>query len=170
METDLVVPARSGDHDAFAQIVTSVARRFHGLACAILRDPTLAEDAAQAALVSVWRDLPRLRDAHHFEAWSHRILLNACFSEGRRARWRGVELNQAAPPVVTGPDELHVVLDRGELERGFARLSLDHRAVLLTHYYLDLLPDEADARCDPTDTTTSLLAVVPARPEAHRGG
>ncbi len=29
MDTDLVIRARSGDHGAFAEIVASVARRFH---------------------------------------------------------------------------------------------------------------------------------------------
>jgi RNA polymerase sigma-70 factor (ECF subfamily) len=158
VETDLVVRARSGDHDAFAQIVTSVARRFHGLAYAVLRDRTLAEDAAQAALVCVWRDLPSLRDARRFEAWSYRILLNACFSEGRRARWRGVELTRDAPVATSAPDELHGVLDRDQLERGFRQLTVQHRAVLAMHYFLDLPSDEAaDALEIPVGTYKSRL-------------
>ena len=63
MDTELVIRARSGDHGAFADIVALVASRFHGIACAVLRDAGLAEDAAQAAMVSIWRDLPRLRDS-----------------------------------------------------------------------------------------------------------
>ena len=104
VDTDLVIRASSGDHGAFTEIVASTARRFHGVAYAILRDRSLAEDAAQAAMVNVWRDLPRLRDPDRFGAWSYRILLNACYGEGRRARWRGVELNQEPPPVTTAPD------------------------------------------------------------------
>ena len=38
----------------------------------------LAEDAVQTALVLVWRELPALRDLDRFEAWLHRILVNAC--------------------------------------------------------------------------------------------
>ena len=39
-----------------------------------------------------------------------------------------------------------VVNDRDELERGFRRLSLDHRAVVVLHYYLDLtIEDTAEA-------------------------
>ncbi|MGD8682719.1 MAG: hypothetical protein PVG27_02130 [Chloroflexota bacterium] len=49
MDTDLVIRASSGDHDAFAEIATSIASRFHGTAYAILRESTLAEDAAQSA-------------------------------------------------------------------------------------------------------------------------
>jgi RNA polymerase sigma factor (sigma-70 family) len=143
VDTDLVIRARSGDHGAFTEIVASIARRFHGVAFAILRDSSLADDAAQAAMVNVWRDLPRLRDIERFDAWSYRILLNACFGEGRRARWRGVELNQDPPLGTTAGDELHTVLDRDQLERGFQQLSVDQRAVLVAHYFMDLPSDEA---------------------------
>ena len=143
METDLVVRARSGDQGAFALIVATIASRFHGVAYAILRERTLAEDAAQAAMVAIWRDLPRLRDSRRFDAWAHRILVNACYHEGRRARWRGVEFGEALAEPATTDDELHAVLDRDEIERGFRQLSVEHRAALVAHYYLDLPSDEA---------------------------
>jgi len=158
VETDLVIRARSGDHGAFAEIVASIARRFHGVAFAILRDAGLAEDAAQSAMVSVWRDLPRLRDPERFDAWAYRILLNACFGEGRRARWRGVELNQDPPATTRSPDDLRAVLDRDQLERGFTRLSAQQRAVLVTHYFLDLPSDEGASVLDiPVGTYKSRL-------------
>jgi DNA-directed RNA polymerase specialized sigma24 family protein len=39
----------------------------------ILRDIDLAEDATQQALLSIWQDLPQLRDPARFEAWSYRL-------------------------------------------------------------------------------------------------
>jgi RNA polymerase sigma-70 factor (ECF subfamily) len=93
VDIDLVIRASSGDHDAFARLATSIASRFHPTAYAILREHTLAEEAARSALVNVWRDLPRLRDPSRFETWSYRILLNACFSVGRRAN-RGSPLRR----------------------------------------------------------------------------
>lgn len=143
VEPDLVIRASSGDHAAFAEIATSIASRFHGTAYAILRETTLAEDATQTAMVNIWRDLPRLRDPARFEAWSYRILLNACFGVGRRARWRSVELTVDPPAKTIVRDDFQTVLDRDQLERGFARLSLQQRAVLVTHYFLDLPSDEA---------------------------
>jgi RNA polymerase sigma-70 factor (ECF subfamily) len=158
VDTELVIRARSGDHGAFADIVALVARRFHGVAFAILRDAGLAEDAAQSALVAIWRDLPRLRDPERFEAWANRILLNACFAEGRRARWRGVELTVDPPAHTSAPDELHTVIDRDRIERGFARLSMDQRAVLVTHYFMDLPSDQAAEVLDiPVGTYKSRL-------------
>ena len=38
----------------------------------------------------------------------------------------------------TAADGLDSVVDRDQLERGFRRLSLDHRTVVVLHHYLDL--------------------------------
>ena len=39
-------------------------------------------------------------------------------------------------------DDLSSVVDREQLERGFRRMSIDHRAVLVLYHYLDLPLDE----------------------------
>jgi DNA-directed RNA polymerase specialized sigma24 family protein len=38
-----------------------------------------------------------------------------------------------------------MIVNRDELERGFRRLSIDHRVVLMLHYYLDMSLDEIAA-------------------------
>ena len=82
----LVDRARQGDEEAFGALVREVGDRCIFIAHRILRDADLAEDAVQMALVQVWRELPALRDLDRFEAWLHRILVNACYAEARRNR------------------------------------------------------------------------------------
>jgi RNA polymerase sigma-70 factor (ECF subfamily) len=56
------------------------------------------------------------------------------------------------------PDGVTTVHDRDQLERGFRRLSIDHRAVVVLHHYLDLaLPEVADALGVPEGTVRSRL-------------
>lgn len=59
-------------------------------------------------------------------------------SRARRRRSLGpiVHLLPADEPVVT--DRTDLVVDRDQLERGFRRLSIDHRAVVVLHHYLDM--------------------------------
>lgn len=71
---DLVLGAKKGDRDAFAALVGLTSDRMYALAARILRDNDLAEDALQAALITVWRQLPTLRDPDRFEAWVRRLL------------------------------------------------------------------------------------------------
>ncbi len=158
MDPDLVVLAQHGDEEAFASLAVAVGDRLHAVAHRILRDLELAEDATQQALLTIWRDLPQLRDPSRFEAWSYRVLVRACYAEGRRTRHWSPTLRLV--PV----DEPHVeeglgsVVDRDQLERGFRRLSIDHRAVVVLHHYLDLPLDEvAETLGVPVGTVRSRL-------------
>lgn len=56
---DLVEQAQRGDREAFAALVHSTSDRMYAIAVRILRDPDLAEDALQGALVAVWRQTGR---------------------------------------------------------------------------------------------------------------
>ena len=158
MDTDLVIRAQRGDEEAFASLAVAVGDRLHAVSHRILRDIDLAEDATQQALLAIWRDLPQLRDPARFDAWSYRLLVRACYAEGRRTRQWAPNLRILPADEPSGPDATGSVVDRDQLERGFRRLSIDHRAVVVLHHYLDLpLPRVADLLGIPVGTATSRL-------------
>src|SRR6187397_3330085 len=102
-----VTRAMAGDHDAFAALANANVDRMYALARAILRDADRAEDATQDALVRAWRELPRLRDPERFGAWLRRLLVTACYDEGRRTRQRAevtwlADLDRPTPDETTG--------------------------------------------------------------------
>jgi RNA polymerase sigma-70 factor (ECF subfamily) len=142
---ELVERAGRGDHDAFAVLVTASATRLDAAARLILRDPELARDAVQNALVRAWRDLPGLRDPQRFDAWLHRLLVNSCLDEARRRRRRPIEVVIA--PIdepVAGGDAARNLADRDLVEQALARLDPEHRALVVLHYYLGYpLPEAA---------------------------
>ncbi len=140
MDRDLVTRAQNGDQDAFGVLAQAVGGRLQAVAERILREPDRAEDATQQALVAMWRDLPDLRDPDRFEAWAYRLLVRACYTEARRAR-RTPNVRLLAIDAPTG-DALGVVDDRDQLERGFRRLPIDQRAVVVLYHYLDLPVDQ----------------------------
>ena len=157
MDTDLVIRVQNGDEEAFASLAVVVGDRLHAVAHRILRDTHLAEDATQQALLAIWRDLPQLRDPARFDAWSYRLLVRACYAEGRRSRQWSPNL-RLLPTDVAAPDELQLIADRDQLERGFRRLSIEHRAVVVLHHYLDLpLEAVAETLGVPVGTVRSRL-------------
>jgi RNA polymerase sigma-70 factor (ECF subfamily) len=158
VDAELIGRAQHGDEEAFASLAVAAGDRLHAVAHRILRDTDLAEDVTQQALLTIWRDLPQLRDPARFDAWSYRLLVRACYTEARRTRrWApNVRLLPADEPGVA--DGLSSVVDRDQLERGFRRLSIDHRAVVVLHHYLDLPLDEvADVLGVPAGTVRSRL-------------
>jgi RNA polymerase sigma-70 factor (ECF subfamily) len=158
MDTDLVTRAQRGDEGAFMNLAVAVGDRLHAVAHRILRDTDLAEDATQQALLAIWRDLPQLRDPARFEAWSYRLLVRACYAEGRRTRAWTPNLRLLPGDEPMAADATHNILDRDQLERGFRRLSIDHRAVVVLHHFQDLsLPEVADALGVPEGTVRSRL-------------
>ena len=137
MRADLVERARNGDREAFGQLAAAEVDRLVAVARLILRDPDLAEDAVQEALVRCWRQLPRLRDVDRFDGWLYRILVNAAADESkRRRRFRATVAVLHIEPAIA--DDVQAIVDRDQLEQGFRRLSIDHRAVVVLHHYLGL--------------------------------
>jgi len=142
VDEELVLRAQGGDRDAFEQIVNVSFDRSHGVAMRLLRDSQLAEDAVQQAMVNIWRDLPRLRDPARYDAWSYKLLVRACYAEYKRAPHWMPAIEEGSPTEPRSGDPYGAVIDRDQLERGFRRLSMDHRAVIVLHHYLDLPVDE----------------------------
>jgi RNA polymerase sigma-70 factor (ECF subfamily) len=142
MDFDLVERAQRGDKGAYALLAGAIADRFLAVARRILRDQDLAEDATQQALLAIWQNLPQLRDPGRFEAWSYRLLVHACYAEGRKERRWMPNLRLLPDEEASASDDLSSVVDREQLERGFRRLSIDHRAVVVLYHYLDQPLDE----------------------------
>ena len=158
MDTDLVTRAQRGDEEAFASLAVAAGDRLHAVAHRILRDLELAEDATQQALLAIWRDLPQLRDPARFDAWSYRLLVRACYAEGRKSRRWAPNLRLLTVDEPMAADGMGSVVDRDQLERAFRGLSLNHRTVVVLHHYLDLPMDRvADIVGVPVGTVGSRL-------------
>ena len=150
MQRDLVERARKGDHDAFAVLAGATMGRLEAAAMLILRDPDRADEAVQETMVRCWRDLPTLRDPDRFEAWLHRLFLNACRDELRKAKRRRIEVTlPEITPLAVG-DSQSLTADRDHLARGMRHLDPEQRTIIVLHYYLGLpLPDAAARAPDP---------------------
>jgi RNA polymerase sigma-70 factor, ECF subfamily len=158
MQTDLVIRAQRGDKAAYTDLASGIVDRLLDVACRILRDPQLAEDVTQQALLNAWQELPQLRDPARFEAWAYRLLVRACYAEGRKSRrWApNLRLLTVDEPMVA--DGMSSVVDRDLLERAFRQLSLNHRTVVVLHHYLDLPLDQvAELVGAPVGTVGSRL-------------
>jgi RNA polymerase sigma-70 factor (ECF subfamily) len=142
MQRDLVVRAMRRDHEAFTELTRLAIDRLFVIARLILGDTESAEDATQEAFVAAWRDLPSLRDPDRFDLWLRRLVVRECYREARRTRThRTVELTvELSDP--GSDDPAHHLADRDEIERAFARLAPEHRAVLVLRFFADLPMEE----------------------------
>ncbi len=144
MQRDLVIRARSGDHDAFSTLAAAAVDRLHRTAWLILRSDEDAADAVQESLLSAWLHIAAVRDPDRFDAWLNRLLVHACYRLAKRTTRRKVLEIPMAVPDAPGPGDVQDVLaTRDQLERAFQRLTPEQRGVLVVHHFLGLPDAEA---------------------------
>ena len=119
--------------------------RCYRLAFSILSNDADAADATQDALVSAWRQLPRLRDPAAFDGWLNRIVANAALMARRhRVRRREMSVRPADPGAESSPleprQDLHArtqmdeMVDNDAIGRAFDRLRPQDRMILVLHH------------------------------------
>ena len=138
----LVIKARSGQREAFDVLAASVVDRRYAVARLVLRDSDRAEDAVQETLVRCWRDLPSLREIAKFDAWLRRLLMRAITDEFRRARSHRASIAVLHIEPTTGDVSSDIIV-REQLDTGFRRLSIEHRAIVVLRLYLGLSIEES---------------------------
>ena len=145
VQVELIERAQNGDRDAFSALVRDRLPRLYGVAGLITGSRDAADDAVQETLLKAWRDLPRLREPDRFDAWLHRLLVNACHDHGRRLRRRKAETPLLDVHQRSISDAAQLVADRDELDGAFRRLDGQERAVIVLRHYLGLSTAEAAA-------------------------
>jgi RNA polymerase sigma-70 factor, ECF subfamily len=121
----------------------------------IAHDRAAAEDIAQEAFLSALRALPRFDRRRPLRPWLHRIVVNRAIDWARARRLRAeVDVAGVPDPVAPPPAELGL----GVAGAALARLSPDHRAVVVMRYLLELTPGEIATALDlPRGTVNSRL-------------
>ncbi|MET9448244.1 RNA polymerase sigma factor [Streptomyces cinerochromogenes] len=129
----LVVAAQRGDVDAITALVSGSHPNVRRFAHSLCASPEDAEDAAQEALIILYRKIGMLRASGALASWMFRIVRNECL---RRAR--ATVRARPAPPdtmaditVDSAEDEVLRHLEAGRVAAAVAALPPEQRRVLV---------------------------------------
>jgi len=127
--------------------------RAHRAAYLVTHDAGAAEDIAQESFLAALRALDTFDRRRPFGPWLHRIVVNRAIDWTRARRLRSeVELAESLHAPETGDPPGDDVL------AALARLSPEHRAVVVMRYLLEFTPGEiAEALDLPRGTVNSRL-------------
>lgn len=116
-----------------------------------------AGDVAQETFLTAQKVLHKFRGESSLSTWLFGIAHNECRREMRRGRFEAVPLDFDAAHVALGESESALV-DREALRQAMARLSVEHREVVLLHELEGLTYEEVAAILDvPVGTVKSRL-------------
>lgn len=134
--THLVVRAQAGDLEAYGRLVSETQRLVRGVALAVLRDPSLAEDAAQEAYLRAFRHLNELKDPSALPAWLRRIAITCALNLRRSRRCTFLRLDDVPDvPVLDDAETAWSELQRRRLASALVKLSNDERRLCDRRYH-----------------------------------
>ncbi|WP_216896841.1 sigma-70 family RNA polymerase sigma factor [Nocardia alni] len=103
----------------------------------LVGDAGRAEDIVQETLLRAWQRPNVLESTASARAWLFTVARNMAFDEHRSARHRR-EFRTDNPPEQASPDQADRALDSWLIADALARLSTDHREVIVRAYYRGL--------------------------------
>jgi RNA polymerase sigma-70 factor (ECF subfamily) len=133
-EQGWLTAARRGEPWALEQLYQSYQAQVYALCYRLLGSAHDAEDAAQTTFVRAFSALPRFRGDSSPRTWLYRIATNEALGLLRRRREAPELLEEEA---VTA-DGAAAVVERLAVQAALARLTPDHRAILVLRLWEDL--------------------------------
>jgi RNA polymerase sigma-70 factor (ECF subfamily) len=156
----LLAACRAGERDAFRRLVETHRDRVYTLAMHLTRSDTAAAEVVQAVFVKVFRALPKFRGDARFETWLHRIAVNCCRDEMRRARrevpWEADAVGSSAESC---PErDISIRQERDLVWRAVGRLPLRLRLPVALRYVEEMSYEEIGRvlRCRPGTVASRL--------------
>ncbi|MGW5455463.1 RNA polymerase sigma factor [Nocardia sp. NPDC003979] len=125
---ELIISARDGDMDSIAALVSGSYPNIQRFARTLCATPEDAEDAAQEALIILYRKIGMLRASGALASWMFRIVRNECL---RRARIRPQHPPTEVTVTASAEDEVLRRLEAARVAAAVATLPDDQRQVLI---------------------------------------
>lgn len=95
---DLLRRAKTGDIEAFEQIIRLHERQVFRTALRLLRRVEDAEDAAQEVYLRLHKHLRRLKQDHDIMPWLYRVTVNVCYDANRRREPAALPMDASQRP------------------------------------------------------------------------
>lgn len=143
MEQMDLVRLKSGDQQAFEQLVRTYEKQVYHVAMRMLGDADTAADATQDIFLKIYRSVASFKEESKISTWIYRISVNVCI-DYQRSRSRkqesplnyideeGEQVERELPDERYTPEDKYAKAERlAALKEAIASLTEDHRAVLI---------------------------------------
>ncbi len=149
-DVELVAAARSGDMEAYEELVHRHRDKIYARAFSMVRNEEQALDLSQEAWIKAWQRLHQFHGDASFSTWITRITINLSLDFLRKAKRQRAESVEALEESAGGVERQLPVMNpnptarleraelRAKIDQALAKLSEDHRTVLVLHEFEEL--------------------------------
>lgn len=86
MERLLVKRSKSGDVEAFEQLIFDYQKKAYNIALRIMGNQEDAKDMCQEAFIRIFKSIEGFKEQSSFSTWMYRIITNVCLDEIRKKK------------------------------------------------------------------------------------
>ena len=144
---DLIMHARQGDRDAFAEIYSQVYQDLYRFALYTLKNRHDAEDVVADTVMAAYEQIRKLRSEEAFRGWIFKICSNICKRKLKEYLNKTEEL----------PDDLIAatgdLAEDAHVRAAFARLSHEERLIISMHIFAGYTSKEIGGILHMSDNT-----------------
>jgi RNA polymerase sigma-70 factor (ECF subfamily) len=162
IEEGLVMQARSGDRNAYGELVGRCYADVIRVVYRLCGDEQIAQDATQEAFMRAWIRLPSFQSRAPFSHWVYRIAVNTALDTLREKPQASIDENTGFSRIASespDPEAAYIEQEQAEQVQGAINaLPEASRAVLVLREYGSLAYDEIASVLDiPVGTVMSRL-------------
>ena len=135
----IITQIKNGDEQAFAELIEQYKLPIYKTAKSILKDEDDVCDAIQDTALSIYKNIPNLKNEEYFKTWVIRITINKCYDILKKHKLNNEKMLKAQEDV----SELHTnfynnVILQTDLQTTLELLEENLRTVTVLYYYNDL--------------------------------
>ena len=135
----IITQIKNGDEQAFAELIEQYKLPIYKTAKSILKDEDDVCDAIQDTALSIYKNIPNLKNEEYFKTWVIRITINKCYDILKKHKLNNEKMLKAQEDV----SELHTNFDNNvilqtDLQTTMELLEENLRTVTVLYYYNDL--------------------------------
>lgn len=150
VDKKLVKKAKSGDIQAFTELITNYKDKIFHLAYRMLSNVQEAEDITQETFLRVYSNLDRYDEEHKFSTWIFRIATNLCIDRIRKKKanysldenWNdedGLDWYSRLPSQGKSPEEEAISSEeQNQIHQAIMNLPSKYRVIMILRYIQDL--------------------------------
>lgn len=173
LETELIENAKSGDLEAYAEIIKLYKTKIYNVCYRILGSREEAEDISQETFIKVYSNLDKYNREYKFSTWVYKIATNLCIDRIRKKKpiysldnkWddeEAMDWYSTIPDHGKTPEEVVIANEQSKLiQEVFIRLPIKYRTIMTLKYVNELSLQEISKIVN--------LSISTVKTRLHRG-